>query len=106
MENLCTGNTIDLFKLFSMVRETYSSHRNHFWNKFSVQDGENPYQSCIRVVGRTLEVFDDDKLIPVFGFGDATTHGELIKPPCSNPLEKSVFPFYPDRPCKTFNEGV
>jgi len=53
----------------------------------------NPYQSCISIIGRTLEEFDDDKLIPVFGFGDITTS------------DKGVFPFFPDsRPCHGFQE--
>jgi len=71
-----------------------SSGKKTFGGKslHSLTDGENPYQSCIRILGRTLEIFDDDKLIPVFGFGDSTTQ------------EKSVFPFYPDKPCHTFNE--
>jgi len=53
----------------------------------------NPYQQAISVIGRTLEEFDDDKLIPSFGFGDVTTGGTKI------------FPFNPDgRPCHGFAE--
>jgi len=52
----------------------------------------NPYQEVIQIVGRTLEPFDDDKLIPVFGFGDILT------------TDKTVFPFYPDRVCYKFEE--
>jgi len=55
-------------------------------------DSMNPYQEVIYIVGRTLEPFDDDKLIPVYGFGDATTS------------DKKVFPFFPDRPCNGFQE--
>eukprot|EP00045_Choanoeca_perplexa_P018205 m.282059 g.282059 ORF g.282059 m.282059 type:complete len:287 (+) comp17745_c0_seq4:273-1133(+) len=53
---------------------------------------ENPYQTAIRVVGSTLAAFDDDNLIPAFGFGDITTQG------------RDCFPFFPDRPCSGFAE--
>jgi len=52
----------------------------------------NPYQAAINIIGKTLEVYDDDKLIPAFGFGDASTS------------DHSIFAFKPDGPCFTFQE--
>ncbi|KAL3891886.1 hypothetical protein ACJMK2_004128 [Sinanodonta woodiana] len=40
----------------------------------------NPYQQIICIFGETLESFDDDGIIPVFGFGDAKTKGESVFP--------------------------
>uniref|UniRef100_A0A0D6QSE4 RING-type domain-containing protein n=1 Tax=Araucaria cunninghamii TaxID=56994 RepID=A0A0D6QSE4_ARACU len=55
----------------------------------------NPYEQAISIVGRTLSPFDEDNLIPCFGFGDATTH------------DHSVFSFFPDfRPCHGFEEAL
>eukprot|EP00877_Chromochloris_zofingiensis_P001497 jgi/Chrzof1/11348/Cz05g33090.t1 len=49
----------------------------------------NPYEEAISIIGRTLASFDDDQLIPCYGFGDVTTQ------------DKSVFSFMPnDDPCQ------
>ncbi|PRP78925.1 hypothetical protein PROFUN_13301 [Planoprotostelium fungivorum] len=45
----------------------------------------NPYQEVITIIARTLEAFDDDKIVPVYGFGDSAT------------TDKSVFPFWKER---------
>jgi E3 ubiquitin-protein ligase RGLG len=58
-----------------------------------IQNGElNPYQQVIKLIGRTLAKFDEDNLIPVYGFGDITTK------------DRSVFSFFDNRPCRGVDE--
>ncbi|KAL0353342.1 UNVERIFIED_CONTAM: E3 ubiquitin-protein ligase RGLG2 [Sesamum angustifolium] len=58
-------------------------------------EGLNPYEHAISIIGRTLSAFDEDNLIPCFGFGDVSTH------------DQDVFSFYPDnRPCNGFEEAL
>ncbi|PKA54521.1 E3 ubiquitin-protein ligase RGLG1 [Apostasia shenzhenica] len=53
----------------------------------------NPYEQAISIIGRTLSPFDEDNLIPCFGFGDASTRDQY------------VFSFFADfRPCCGFEE--
>ncbi|CAI0425900.1 unnamed protein product [Linum tenue] len=53
----------------------------------------NPYEQAISIIGRTLSAFDEDNLIPCYGFGDASTH------------DQDVFSFYPEeRFCQGFEE--
>ncbi len=61
------------------------------------QQGMNPYQYTIHMMGKTLTPFDDDNLIPAYGFGDVRTKNE------------GVFSFYPDvdgkvQPCRGFGD--
>ncbi|KAM1918739.1 hypothetical protein FF1_023342 [Malus domestica] len=57
-----------------------------------IGNGPNPYEHAISIIGKTLAAFDEDNLIPCFGFGDATTH------------DQDVFSFYDDRYCNGFEE--
>ncbi|KAG6516719.1 hypothetical protein ZIOFF_027192 [Zingiber officinale] len=60
-----------------------------------IGDTHNPYEQAISIIGRTLSAFDEDNLIPCFGFGDASTH------------DQGVFSFYPDgRPCNGFQDAL
>ncbi|XP_016171549.1 E3 ubiquitin-protein ligase RGLG1 [Arachis ipaensis] len=53
----------------------------------------NPYEQAISILEKTLATFDEDNLIPCFGFGDASTH------------DQDVFSFYPDDGfCNGFEE--
>ncbi|KAM4080288.1 hypothetical protein ACJW30_11G003700 [Castanea mollissima] len=38
----------------------------------------NPYEKVISVMGKTLSPFDEDNLIPCFGFGDEITHDQEV----------------------------
>ncbi|KAL8033130.1 hypothetical protein ABFX02_13G141900 [Erythranthe guttata] len=59
----------------------------------AVGETPNPYEKAISIIGKTLSPFDEDNLIPCFGFGDATTH------------DNEVFSFHNDHsPCHGFEE--
>lgn len=36
----------------------------------AIGDAPNPYEKAISIIGKTLSPFDEDNLIPCFGFGD------------------------------------
>ncbi|KAH0933724.1 E3 ubiquitin-protein ligase RGLG1 [Brassica rapa] len=58
-----------------------------------ISNTPNPYEQAITIIGRTLAAFDEDNLIPCFGFGDASTH------------DQDVFSFYPEgRSCNGFEQ--
>ncbi|WJX34704.1 E3 ubiquitin-protein ligase rglg3, variant 2 [Trifolium repens] len=68
----------------------YSFHRKSLHH---IGNTPNPYEQAISIIGRTLSTFDEDNLIPCFGFGDASTH------------DQNVFSFYTDnRVCHGFEE--
>lgn len=59
----------------------------------AISDKPNPYEQAISIIGRTLSPFDEDNLIPCFGFGDVSTRDQY------------VFSFFGDhRPCRGFEE--
>lgn len=59
----------------------------------AIGDTPNPYEQAISIIGRTLTPFDEDNLIPCFGFGDASTR------------DQHAFSFFSDhRPCRGFEE--
>ncbi|CAH8306079.1 unnamed protein product [Eruca vesicaria subsp. sativa] len=60
---------------------------------YFIGNNPNPHEQAITIIGRTLAAFDEDSLIPCYGFGDASTHGQ------------DMFSFNPeDRLCNGFEE--
>ncbi|GER33827.1 calcium-dependent phospholipid-binding protein [Striga asiatica] len=73
-----------------MGRESFNGRSLHY-----IGQCMNPYEHAISIIGRTLSSFDEDNLIPCFGFGDVSTH------------DQEVFSFYPDgSPCVGFEEAL
>ncbi|XP_075493725.1 LOW QUALITY PROTEIN: E3 ubiquitin-protein ligase RGLG2-like [Primulina tabacum] len=78
---------------FTKSNEWTGKRSYHGRSLHYIGSGLNPYEQAIFIIGKTLAAFDDDNLIPCFGFGDASTH------------DRDVFGFYPDgRPCSGFEE--
>ncbi|WOL01523.1 E3 ubiquitin-protein ligase [Canna indica] len=80
---------------FTKSNEWTGRRSNNRRSLHAIGDKLNPYEQAISIIGRTLSPFDEDNLIPCYGFGDASTH------------DHSVFCFYPDnRPCHGFEEAL
>ncbi|KAJ6378026.1 hypothetical protein OIU78_028290 [Salix suchowensis] len=80
---------------FTKSNEWTGRHSFHRKSLHAIGSALNPYEQAISIIGRTLSPFDEDNLIPCFGFGDASTH------------DKYVFSFYPDnRPCNGLEEAL
>jgi E3 ubiquitin-protein ligase RGLG len=77
---------------FTKSNEWTGARSFHHRSLHHLGDSPNPYEQAISIIGRTLSSFDEDNLIPCYGFGDATTH------------HQDVFSFYDDRPCNGFEE--
>ncbi|XP_061346824.1 E3 ubiquitin-protein ligase RGLG3-like [Gastrolobium bilobum] len=78
---------------FTKSNEWTGKHSFNHKSLHSIGNTPNPYEQAISIIGRTLSSFDEDNLIPCFGFGDASTH------------DQNVFSFYPDhRHCHGFEE--
>ncbi|KAI3433147.1 RING-type domain-containing protein [Psidium guajava] len=78
---------------FTKSNEWTGTRSFHRQSLHDIGHGQNPYEQAISIIGKTLSAFDEDNLIPCFGFGDASTH------------DQDVFSFYPDnRFCNGFEE--
>ncbi|KAL5552756.1 hypothetical protein UlMin_040157 [Ulmus minor] len=78
---------------FTKSNDWTGSRSFHRKSLHHLGNGPNPYEQAISIIGKTLSAFDEDNLIPCFGFGDASTH------------DQDVFKFYPnERVCNGFEE--
>lgn len=59
-------------------RKTFNGRSLHYLDPDN--SVKNPYMIATEVIGKVLSVYDDDGLIPVFGFGDSTTLDRLVFP--------------------------
>lgn len=78
---------------FTKSNEWTGARSFHRRSLHHIGNDMNPYEEAISIIGRTLASFDEDNLIPCFGFGDASTH------------DQEVFSFLPDdKFCDGFEE--
>ncbi|WOL18824.1 hypothetical protein Cni_G27621 [Canna indica] len=78
---------------FTKSNEWTGKRSFHGQSLHKIGDRQNPYEQAISIIGKVLAPFDEDNLIPCFGFGDSLTH------------DTEVFSFHTDHsPCHGFEE--
>ncbi|KAJ0590027.1 putative copine [Helianthus annuus] len=61
---------------FTKSNEWTGSRSFHRKSLHHIGDDLNPYEMVISIIGKTLAAFDEDNLIPCYGFGDASNMSE------------------------------
>lgn len=65
---ICTMlNWFDIWCIDVVIEGKVSFNNRSLHN---IGEAPNPYEKAISIIGKTLAPFDDDNLIPCFGFGD------------------------------------
>lgn len=61
------------------MAQFYIEGKKSFNNKslHAIGDAPNPYEKAISIIGKTLAPFDEDNLIPCFGFGDGRLNSPI-----------------------------
>ena len=70
--NFLWNNFILTVRLWSQCIHVFIEGKISFNNKslHAIGNTPNPYEKAISIIGKTLAPFDDDNLIPCYGFGD------------------------------------
>ncbi|GAB2302198.1 E3 ubiquitin-protein ligase rglg1, partial [Dionaea muscipula] len=55
---------------FTKSNEWTGAHSFNHRSLHHISDSPNLYEQAISIIGRTLSTFDEDNLIPCYGFGD------------------------------------
>ncbi|KAF3436776.1 hypothetical protein FNV43_RR19529 [Rhamnella rubrinervis] len=58
---------------FTKSNEWTGARSFHRKSLHHIGEAQNPYEQAISIIGKTLSSFDEDNLIPCFGFGDGPT---------------------------------
>jgi E3 ubiquitin-protein ligase RGLG len=66
-----SGQSLDI--LMIVGKKSFNRKSLH-----AIGNTPNPYEQAISIIGRTLSPFDEDNLIPCFGFGDASTRDQYV----------------------------
>ncbi|GER38463.1 indole-3-glycerol phosphate synthase [Striga asiatica] len=69
------SNSIKIHYIYSLFFSLTGARSFHRRSLHHIGDEPNPYEQAISIIGRTLSKFDEDNLIPCFGFGDEICEG-------------------------------
>ena len=118
---VCCIASVSRCLLFFSLSGKFSYHGRSLHH---ISNTPNPYEQAISIIGQTLSKFDEDNLIPCFGFGDgndsvsqltayrtiynfSNSHFNSTLHSSTSTHDQDVLCFYPDeKPCNGFSKAL